>query len=83
MKKIIFAFLITLASLSVAAADTIYLRGGTSIRGTVLGFINGRFAVQLTAGAVLPVRSNDNRSQTGAANSTRTANAGEVVFLRP
>jgi hypothetical protein len=82
MKKTIFALLIMLATLSVAAADTIYLRGGTTIRGTVLGFINGRFAIQLTAGAVLPVRSSDNRNQAGAA-STRTAAAGEVVFLRP
>ncbi len=83
MKKIVFALLITLATLSVATADTIYLRGGTTIRGTVLGFINGRFAIQLTAGAVLPVRSNDNRNQTGSSNSTRTAAAGEVVFVRP
>lgn len=83
MKKIIFALLIMLATLSIAAADTIYLRGGTTLRGTVLGFINGRFAIQLTAPATLPVRSNDNRNQTGAANTTRTANAGDVVFLRP
>lgn len=83
MKKIIFALLITLAAISVAAADTIYLRGGTTLRGTVLGFINGRFAIQLTAGATVPVRSNDNRNQTGSSTTTRTASAGEVVFLRP
>lgn len=81
MKKIIFAFLITLATISVAAADTIYLRGGTTLRGTVLGFINGRFAIQLTAGATLPVRPAGN--QTGSSATTRTASAGEVVFLRP
>ncbi len=83
MKKIIFALLITLATISVAAADTIYLRGGTTLRGTVLGFINGRFAIQLTAAATLRVRSNDNRNQTGPSTTTRTASAGEVVFLRP
>jgi len=83
MKKIIFALLITLAAISVATADTIYLRGGTALRGTVLGFINGRFAIQLTAGATLPVRSTDNRNQTNSSNTTRTASAGEVVFLRP
>ena len=83
MKKIIFALLITLATISVAAADTIYLRGGTTLRGTVLGFINGRFAIQLTAGATLPAPSNTNRNQTGSSATTRTASAGEVVFLRP
>jgi hypothetical protein len=83
MKKIIFALLITLATISVAAADTIYLRGGTTLRGTVLGFINGRFAIQLTAGATLPVRPTDNRNQTGSSATTRTVTAGEVVFLRP
>ena len=83
MKKIIFALLITLATISVAAADTIYLRGGTTLRGTVLGFINGRFAIQLTTGATLQLPSNNNRNQTGASNTTRTVRAGEVVFLRP
>jgi PA-IL-like protein len=83
MKKIILALLITLASLSVVAADTIYLRGGTTLRGNLLGFINGRFAIQLTAGATVPVRSSDNRNQTGTAGATRTVSAGEVVFLRP
>lgn len=39
MKKVIFAFLISLATVSLAAADTIYLRSGTTVRGTVLGFI--------------------------------------------
>lgn len=83
MKKIILALLISLTTVSLAVADTIYLRGGTTVRGTVLGFINGRFAIQLTASATLPVRSNDNRNQTGSSVTTRTASAGEVIFLRP
>ncbi len=88
MKKFVLVSLIVLASLSIASADTIYLRGGTTLRGTVLGFVNGRFAVQLTVGATLPVRPNDNnRTQstypsTGA-TTTRTVSAGEVIFLRP
>lgn len=82
MKKIVLAFLITLTAVSVTAADTIYLRGGTALRGTVLGFINGRFAVQLTTSATLPVRP-DNRNQTGSTATTRTVSAGEVIFLRP
>jgi hypothetical protein len=49
----------------------------------VLGVINGRFAIQLTASATLPVRPNDNRNQTGSSVATRTASAGEVIFLRP
>ena len=83
MKKIILAFLITLATVSVAAADTIYLRNGTAVRGTVLGYINGRFAVRLSASATLPVSSPNNRSQTGTAAATRMVNAGDVIFLRP
>jgi hypothetical protein len=83
MKKIILVLLITLATVSIAAADTIYLRGGTTLRGNVLGFINGRFAVQLTTGATLPVRSTDNRNETGATVTTRMVNAGDVIFLRP
>ncbi len=83
MKKTICILLITLATVSLAAADTIYLRGGTTVRGTVLGFVNGRFAIQLTADATLPVRSNDNRNPAGSSATTRTASAGEIIFLRP
>src|SRR5438132_1896776 len=84
MKKIIFALLITLATISVAAADTIYLRGGTTLRGTVLGFINGRFAIQVTAAGTLQLPSSNNRNQTGSSTATtRTVSPGEVVFLRP
>jgi hypothetical protein len=80
MKKLVLVFLITLASVSIASADTIYLRGGTTLRGTVLGFINGRFAIQLTSSATLPVNPTNNRTQS---STTRTVSAGEVIFLRP
>ena len=87
MKKLILLLLIALASASFASADTIYLRGGTTLRGTVLGFINGRFAIQLTSGAILPVNPANNRNQTTFPNdttaTTRTVSAGEVIFLRP
>jgi hypothetical protein len=82
MKKIFLALVITLASISVVPADTVYLRGGTMLRGTVLGFINGRFAFQLNQNATLPVRSTDNRGQT-TSQTTRTVMAGQVIFLRP
>jgi hypothetical protein len=81
MKKFIFALLLTLASVSFVVADTITLRSGTTLRGNVLGFINGRFAIQLTAPATITLRSNDNRSTT--TTPTRSFAAGEVVFLRP
>jgi PA-IL-like protein len=83
MKKLVLALLIVLASLSIASADTIYLRGGTTLRGTVLGFINGRFAVQLTTSATLPVRPVNNTAQPSTTGATRTVSAGEVIFLRP
>ncbi|HLN98523.1 MAG TPA: LecA/PA-IL family lectin [Pyrinomonadaceae bacterium] len=81
MKKLILVLLITLASVSIAAADTIYLRSGATLRGNVLGFINGRFAIELTSSATLPVNPANNRSQ--STSNTRTVSAGEVIFLRP
>lgn len=88
MKKIIFALLITLAAVSIAAADTIYLRSGTTLRGNVLGYINGRFAIQLTAPATLPVQTGNRASNSGStqpsySQTTRTVREGEVIFLRP
>ena len=85
MKKLVLVLLIVLGSVSVAAADTIYLRGGTTLRGNVLGFINGRFAIQLTSSATLPVNPGNDRNQsTYPSNRTgRTVSAGEVIFLRP
>lgn len=87
MKKIVFALLLSLAAVSIAAADTIYLRSGTTLRGNVLGYINGRFAIQLTAPATLPVqtgnRSNSTSTQPTYSQTTRTVREGEVIFLRP
>jgi hypothetical protein len=85
MKKLLLLLVIVLGSFSLAAADTIYLRSGTQLRGNVLGFINGRFAVQLTSDATIPANPSNNRNQTGtsATGSTRVVSAGEVIFLRP
>jgi hypothetical protein len=86
MKKLVLLLIIILGSVSVAAADTIYLRGGTTLRGNVLGYVNGRFAIQLTSSATVPVNPN-NRDQSNNPNNstatTRTVSAGEVIFLRP
>ena len=55
MKKILLALIIILAAVSLAAADTIYLRDGRTIHGTLLGFVNGRFVVALSgAGLIEP-----------------------------
>ncbi|MGH9875396.1 MAG: LecA/PA-IL family lectin [Pyrinomonadaceae bacterium] len=80
MKKLVLVLLIALGSASIAAADTIYLRGGSSLRGNVLGFINGRFAIQLTSNATIPANPN---SRSGQSNTPRAVSAGDVIFLRP
>jgi hypothetical protein len=83
MKRLVLVLLLTFASAAIASADTVYLRGGTTLRGTVLGFINGRFAIQLTTSATLPVSPANNRNQGQNIGNTRTVSAGEVIFLRP
>jgi hypothetical protein len=80
MRKIILALLLTIVVAAVAAADTIYLRDGRTVRGTVLGFTNGRFAVRLTA-AVTPPTTMQTEAQTN--NSTRiSGEIGDIVFIR-
>jgi hypothetical protein len=68
MKKIILALLLLVACAPLAVADTIYLRDGRQIRGTVLGFIGGRFAVRVAS---------------TTATSGVAAEQGEVQFFRP
>ena len=71
MRKIILALLILIMAASVAAADTVFLRDGRRVQGTVLGFINGRFVVRV----------NETPSTPG---STAPAIAGgDIVFFRP
>ncbi len=70
MKKIILALMCVIVCAPLALADTIYLRDGTSVRGTVLGFIGGRFAVRVATG-------------TGTSTTGATAEQGEVRFFRP
>lgn len=47
MRKMILALAILLMSAAFASADTVYLKNGNTVRGTVLGFINNRFAVRV------------------------------------
>src|SRR6185436_15579112 len=67
MKRIILALAMLLCMASFAFADTIYLRDGRTIRGTLLGFINGRFVVRVeTRTSTLP-----------------SSNTGEIQYFRP
>lgn len=68
MKKIILVLLLIVACAPFALADTIYLRDGRQIRGTVLGFIGGRFAVRVA---------------TTTATTGVATDQGEVQFFRP
>ena len=71
MKKLSFAFLTMLLLASVAVADTLYLRDGRSLRGTLLGFVNGRFVFRLGA------------TQTGPSSGPIRREEGEIQLFRP
>jgi hypothetical protein len=71
MKKLTFAFLTVLLLASVAAADTLYLRDGRTLRGTLLGFVNGRFAFRVSA------------TQTGPSSGPIRPEVGEIQLFRP
>ena len=79
MRKLSFAFLTILLLASVATADTLYLRDGRSLRGTLLGFINGRFAFRVsstqTMPSTVPVRPQESASVRPP--------EGEIQFFRP
>ncbi len=67
MKKIFLALMITLLTAGFAVADTIYLRDGRTVRGTLIGFINGRFAVRVVADSP----------------AIRSGEPGEIQYFRP
>src|ERR1700687_784358 len=78
MKKIILALTIILFVASFVAADTIYLRDGRTVRGTLLGYISGHFVVrvdrQYTTNSGGPVRN------PGGANPREE---GELQYFHP
>ncbi|MCA1593671.1 MAG: LecA/PA-IL family lectin [Acidobacteria bacterium] len=76
MRRIFLALIILLSSATLAVADTIYLRDGRVVRGTVIGFIGGRFAVRVNTAA------GTSMTTTSAARTT-TAEQGEIQFFRP
>jgi hypothetical protein len=67
MKRIILALAFTLFAVSFVAADTIYLRDGRQVHGTLLGFINGRFVVRVErryqTGGGAPIRNPGGRDE--------------------
>lgn len=71
MRKVILALIFVLAMATFAFADTIVLRDGRTIRGTVLGFVNGRFVVRV-----------ENRYATGDQSITRSRD-GDIQYFRP
>jgi hypothetical protein len=81
MRKIVFALMIMITAATLAAADTLYLRDGRAVRGTVLGFVNGRFAVRLTA-AIDAQTSAPSGTQGSSAAARITGGIGDIVFIR-
>src|SRR6184192_3248754 len=78
MKKLLLALIIIIAAVSLAAADTIYLRDGRTIRGTLLGFVNGRFVVRVEPRySTLPSATAD------PSIARQRANEGEIQYFRP
>src|SRR6266404_1589126 len=78
MRKIILALIFVMAIASFAFADTIVLRDGRTIRGTVLGFVNGRFVVRVEN------RYTTYPNATSDPNVARNrANEGEIQYFRP
>jgi hypothetical protein len=78
MRKIILALIIVMAAASFAVADTVYLRDGRTIHGTLLGFINGRFVVR-----VEPRYTTLPSATTDPDIARRRANEGEIQYFRP
>src|SRR5437763_14642629 len=69
MRKTILVLAMLLMAAGLAAADTIYLKDGRTVRGTVIGFVNNRFAVRVDP------------AQTSPAPGTNEG--GEIRFFRP
>jgi len=78
MRKIILALTIVMVAASFAVADTIYLRDGRTIQGTLLGFINGRFVVRVDSR-----QSNFPRATTDPNVARDRAYQGEIQYFRP
>jgi hypothetical protein len=78
MRKLLLTVLFVLIAVTVAAADTIYLRDGRSVRGTLLGFQNGRFVFR-----VEPRYSTMPSATTDPSVARNRTNEGDVQYFRP
>src|SRR5438445_2453722 len=77
MKKILLAVMLMISAAGLATADTLYLRDGRTLRGTLLGFISGRFVFRIEPRySTLPAPTDPNvaRIRTGE---------GEIQYFRP
>lgn len=83
MKKILLSIILILMAATLAIADTVYLRDGRVVHGTVLGFINGRFAVRVTSMTGQASTSASNTNTTGAQSTQTNPANGDIVFIRP
>src|SRR6476619_3508717 len=84
MKKLTLAFLTVLATFllsGVALADTLYLRDGRSFHGTLIGFVNGRFAFRV----IDPNRRTVTPTTTQPVGQREpiARDEGEIRFFRP
>lgn len=71
MKKLIVALLLIFGAAAVAAADTVYMRDGRVVRGTVLGFIDGRFVVRVDS------------TQRGGQGAGAAGGGGDIEYFDP
>jgi hypothetical protein len=77
MKKIFFAVILLIGAATFAAADTIYLRDGRTLHGTLLGFVNGRFVFRVEPRyTTLPSTSEPNVARNRPLE-------GEIQYFRP
>jgi PA-IL-like protein len=72
MRKILLALTIILLTATFAGADTIYLKDGRTIRGTLLGFVDGRFVVRV-----------ERRTTRDSAAIRGDGNDGDIQYFRP
>lgn len=70
MRKTVLVLMIVLLTVSLAAADTIYLHDGRTVHGTLIGFINGRFAMRV-------------RTPATTSGVLATVEEGQIQYFRP
>ncbi|MEP6921736.1 MAG: hypothetical protein ABI967_11475 [bacterium] len=69
MRRIFLALTVMLLTAGFVTADTIYLRDGSTVRGTVIGFVGGRFAVRVDSST--------------PSDSSMRRDTGEIRYFRP